>query len=250
MTYRFRIFAIVNIYQNILSAKQEGKKLLAVLIDPEKMDVENIAAFFEKVHQSITTHIFVGGSTDKDNLTDKVVSEIKKVTKLPVILFPGDVSQISQKADGILFLSLLSGRNPEYLIEQQIKVAPFLKDSNLEILPTGYILIDGKKETATQKVSNTKPIAQENLELILNTSLAGEFSGKKLIYLEAGSGATEAVSQEIITVVQKNLSIPLIVGGGIHSKKQLEKAYNAGADLVVIGTAFEKDENFFNDLKK
>ena len=240
----------MSIYQNILSSKEEGKKLLAVLIDPEKFEVKNTASFFEKVHQSIATHIFVGGSTDKENLTDKVVSAIKKATKLPVILFPGDVSQISQNADGILFLSLLSGRNPEYLIEQQIKAAPFLINSNLEILPTGYILIDGKKETATQKVSNTKPIAQENIELILNTSLAGEFSGKKLIYLEAGSGATEAVSQEIITVVQKNLSIPLIVGGGIRSKKQLVKAYKAGADLVVIGTAFENDENFFNDLKK
>ena len=250
MTYRFRIFAIVNIYQNILSAKQEGKKLLAVLIDPEKMDVENIAAFFEKVHQSITTHIFVGGSTDKDNLTDKVVSEIKKVTKLPVILFPGDVSQISQKADGILFLSLLSGRNPEYLIEQQIKAAPILKTSTLEILPTGYILIDGQKETATQKVSNTKPISQENTELILNTALAGEFSGKKLIYLEAGSGAKVPVNENIITLVKTNLTIPLIVGGGIRSKKQLKNTFNAGADLVVIGTAFENDETFFEELKK
>ncbi|WP_413774286.1 geranylgeranylglyceryl/heptaprenylglyceryl phosphate synthase [Polaribacter sp. PL03] len=241
---------MVNSYQNILSAKKEGKKLLAVLIDPEKINLENISVFFEKVHQSITTHIFVGGSTDKDNLTDKVVAAIKKTTHLPVILFPGDVSQISQKADGILFLSLLSGRNPEYLIEQQIKSVPFLKNSSLEVISTGYILIDGKKDTATQKVSNTKPIAQENTELILNTALAGEFSGKKLIYLEAGSGATEVVSHNIITLVKNNLSIPLIVGGGIRSKTQLENAFNAGADLVVIGTAFEDDETFFNQLKK
>jgi len=240
----------VNIYNNILLAKQEGKKLLAVLIDPEKTDIKNISSFFEKVHQSITTHIFVGGSTDKDNLTDKVVSEIKKTTDLPVILFPGDVSQISQKADGILFLSLLSGRNPEYLIEQQIKAAPILNNSALEILSTGYILIDGQKITATQKVSNTKPIAQTDSELILNTALAGEFSGKKLIYLEAGSGATEPVEANIITLVKNNINIPLIVGGGIRSKKQLENAFNAGADLVVIGTAFENDESFFEDLKK
>jgi len=240
----------VNIYKNILSAKNEGTKMLAVLIDPEKFDLKNIASFFEKVHQSITTHIFIGGSTDKNNVTDNVVSQIKKTTNLPVILFPGDVSQVSQKADGILFLSLLSGRNPEYLIEQQIKAAPFLKKSKLEILPTGYILIDGLKETATQKVSNTKPIAQENIDLILNTSLAGEFSGKKLIYLEAGSGATIPVNANIITVVKNNLSIPLIIGGGIRSKKQLENAFNAGADLVVIGTAFENDESFFEDLKK
>ncbi|MGJ8759680.1 MAG: geranylgeranylglyceryl/heptaprenylglyceryl phosphate synthase [Polaribacter sp.] len=240
----------MNIYKNILSAKKEGKKLLAVLIDPEKIDLKNITSFFEKVHQSIATHIFVGGSTDKDNVTDTVVTAIKKTTHLPVVLFPGDVSQISQKADGILFLSLLSGRNPEYLIEQQIKSVPFLKDSSLEILPTGYILIDGQKNTATQKVSNTKPISQENTELILNTALAGEFSGKKLIYLEAGSGAKIPVDTNIINVVNNNLSIPLIVGGGIRSKKQLENAFTAGADLVVIGTAFENDEAFFNQLKK
>jgi len=240
----------VNIYQNILLAKEDSKKLLAVLIDPEKINLDKIATFFEKVHQSIATHIFVGGSTDKNNLTENVVAAIKKETQLPVVLFPGDVKQITQKADGILFLSLLSGRNPEYLIEQQIKSVPFLKDSPLEILPTGYILIDGQKNTATQKVSNTKPISQENTELILNTALAGEFSGKKLIYLEAGSGAKIPVDTNIITVVKSNLSIPLIVGGGIRSKKQLETTFNAGADIVVIGTAFENDEAFFNQLKK
>jgi phosphoglycerol geranylgeranyltransferase len=239
----------VNIYKNILLAKKEGKKLLAVLIDPEKITIESIPSFFEKVHQSITTHIFVGGSTDKNNQTAKVVLEVKRVTKLPVILFPGDVSQISNKADGILFLSLISGRNPKYLIEQQIKAAPILKKLNLEILPTGYLLIDGQKETATQKISDTKPIAQENLTLILNTALAGEFSGKKLIYLEAGSGARVPVDESIITLLESNLKIPLLVGGGIRSKKQLENAFNAGADLVVIGTAFENDESFFDALK-
>ncbi|QOD62464.1 geranylgeranylglyceryl/heptaprenylglyceryl phosphate synthase [Polaribacter haliotis] len=241
---------MVNIYQNILQAKKEGKKLLAVLIDPEKIELQNIPSFFEKVHQSMATHIFVGGSTDVNNETEAVVSAIKKATKLPIILFPGDVSQITNKADGILFLSLLSGRNPEYLIEQQIKSVPFLKKTDLEIIPTGYILIDGKKETATQKVSNTKPIPQENKTLILNTALAGEFSGKKLIYLEAGSGATVPVDENIITLVENNLSIPLIVGGGIRSKKQLDAAFNSGANLVVIGTAFENDESFFNNLKK
>ena len=240
----------MNIYKNILLAKKEGKKLLAVLIDPEKISIESIPSFFEKVHQSITTHIFVGGSTDENHQTAKVVLEIKRVTKLPVILFPGDVSQISNKADGILFLSLISGRNPKYLIEQQIKAAPILKKLNLEILPTGYLLIDGQKKTAIQKVSATKPIAQENLTLILNTALAGEFSGKKLIYLEAGSGARIPVDESIITLVKSNLKIPLLVGGGIRSKKQLENAFNAGADLVVIGTAFENDKSFFDDLKR
>nr|WP_299669697.1 geranylgeranylglyceryl/heptaprenylglyceryl phosphate synthase [uncultured Polaribacter sp.] len=241
---------MVNIYQNILHSKQKGEKLLAILIDPEKINLDNIPSFFEKVHQSITTHIFVGGSTDVNNETEKVVSSIKKATYLPVILFPGDVSHITNKADGILFLSLISGRNPEYLIEQQIKATPILQKNDLEILPTGYILIDGKKETATQRVSNTKPIPQENSDLILNTALAGQFSGKKLIYLEAGSGATVPVEASIITLVKNNLSTPLIVGGGIRSKKQLDTAFHAGADIVVIGTAFEEDEDFFDDLKK
>ena len=240
----------MNIYQNIVSAKKEGKKLLAVLIDPEKIDLKHIPCFFEKIHNSIATHIFVGGSTDKDNQTESVVMAVKKETNLPIILFPGDVSQITNKADGILFLSLLSGRNPEYLIEQQIKAAPILKNAPLEIIPTGYILIDGKKETATQKVSNTKPISQEKTTRILHTSLAGEFSGKQLIYLEAGSGATQVVSQNIIEMVSNKITVPLIVGGGIHTKKQLEDAFNAGADIVVIGTAFEKDESFLKVLRK
>jgi phosphoglycerol geranylgeranyltransferase len=240
----------MNIYQNILLAKQQNKKLLAVLIDPEKIALQNIPLFFEKVHQSIATHIFVGGSTDKNNLTEPVVIAIKKVTKLPIVLFPGDVTQITDKADGILFLSLISGRNPTYLIEQQIKAVPFLKDSNLEVIPTGYILIDGNKETAVQRVSNTKPIPQNNIDLILHTALAGEFSGKKLIYLEAGSGAAVPADAIIIESLKANLTIPLIVGGGIKTKQQLNIAFESGADLVVIGTAFENDESFFENLKK
>ncbi|MFT4576098.1 MAG: phosphoglycerol geranylgeranyltransferase [Polaribacter sp.] len=240
----------MNIYQNILLAKQQNKKLLAVLIDPEKIALQNIPLFFEKVHQSIATHIFVGGSTDKNNLNETVVIAIKKVTKLPIVLFPGDVTQITDKADGILFLSLISGRNPTYLIEQQIKAVPFLKDSNLEVIPTGYILIDGNKETAVQLVSNTKPIPQNNIDLILHTALAGEFSGKKLIYLEAGSGAVVPADAIIIESLKANLTIPLIVGGGIKTKQQLNIAFESGADLVVIGTAFENDESFFENLKK
>lgn len=240
----------MNIYNNILKAVQQNKKLLAVLIDPEKVIFENLPSFFDKVHQSVATHIFVGGSTDANNQTKRVVKAIKSLTNLPVILFPGSHEQITNEADGILFLSLISGRNPEFLIEQQIASVEKLKNTRLEIIPTGYILIDGGNLTTVQKVSNTKPIAQTDIDIIVNTALAGEFSGKKLIYLEAGSGASMAVSQEIISVVKKSLSIPLIVGGGIHSKKQLENAYNSGANLVVIGTAFERNEMFFNDLKK
>ena len=239
-----------SIYQNILSAKEDGKKLLAVLVDPEKIDLKSITIFVDKVHKSIATHIFVGGSTDKKNLTEEVVVAIKKATYLPVVLFPGDTKQITNKADGILFLSLDSGRNPEYLIEQQIRSIPVLNKTDLEIIPTSYILIDGGTKTATQKVSNTQPIAQTNINLIVNTALAGAYSGKKLIYLEAGSGAKKVVHKTIIKETSKNLSIPLIVGGGIRSKEQLDSAFNAGADIVVIGTAFENNDTFFEELKK
>ena len=240
----------MNIYENILQAKKRGQKLLAVLIDPEKIYLEKIHSFIKLVNQSLATHIFVGGSTDENNQIEEVVLEIKKHTILPVILFPGDFTQVTSKADGILFLTLLSGRNPEYLIEQQVQSALKVNASNIEVLPTGYILIDGGKETAVERISNTKPISQNNSELILKTALAGQFSGKKLIYLEAGSGATEAVNQKIIKTISEELSIPLVVGGGIRNLQQLNKAQSAGADLVVIGTAFEKDLAFFEKIKK
>jgi putative glycerol-1-phosphate prenyltransferase len=240
----------MTIYQEIIAAKQANKKLLAVLIDPEKIRLDRMATFFEKVHQSMATHIFVGGSTDKYNATENIVSEIKKHTRLPVILFPGDHTQVTHTADGLLFLSLLSGRNPEYLIEQHIAAVPKLKHTPLEIIPTGYILIDGGVITSVQKTSNTQPISQQQVELIVNTALAGEYAGKKLIYLEAGSGAKIPVHHQITSAVHQEISIPLIVGGGIRTKAQLLQAYNAGADMVVIGTAFEKDTTFFNDLKR
>ena len=244
------IFAIVNIYQDILLAKQDGKQLLAVLIDPEKTSIEQLPTLVKLIHQSIATHIFVGGSTDQHNTIEPVIVALKKATMLPIIIFPGSANQVTNKADGILFLSLISGRNPEYLIEQQVQSAIQIKESSLEVLPTGYILVDGGKESAVERVSSSKPICQTNSELILRTALAGEFSGKKIIYLEAGSGAKNPVKSSIISLVKENLTIPLIIGGGIQTVHQLTTAYAAGADLVVIGTAFEKDPTFFNIIKK
>jgi len=240
----------VNIYQDILLAKQHGKQLLAVLIDPEKTSIEQLPTLVKLIHQSIATHIFVGGSTDQHNTIEPVIVALKKATMLPIIIFPGSANQVSKKADGILFLSLISGRNPEYLIEQQVQSAIQIKESSLEVLPTGYILVDGGKESAVERVSSSKPICQTNSELILRTALAGEFSGKKIIYLEAGSGAKTPVKSSIISLVKENLTIPLIIGGGIQTVHQLTTAYAAGADLVVIGTAFEKDPAFFNIIKK
>jgi phosphoglycerol geranylgeranyltransferase len=240
----------MNSSNKILDGIKEGKRLLVVLIDPDKAVIDTLPNIIDKINESIVTHIFVGGSTDSNQKTESVVRAIKEQTRLPVILFPGDYSQITVEADALLFLSLISGRNPEYLIEQQVQSIPLLRNTNLEVISTGYILVDGGVITAVQRVSNTQPMCQENTSLIVDTAIAGEYSGKKLIYLEAGSGASRVVSQEIIKSVKKQISIPLIVGGGIRSKEQLENAYNAGADVVVIGTAFENDTSFFDDLKK
>tara|TARA_R100000687_G_C6434085_1_gene157186 strand:+ start:230 stop:931 length:702 start_codon:yes stop_codon:yes gene_type:complete len=228
-------------YTEIFQAATVGRKLLTILIDPDKFIEAETKLYLEKLPKQ-TTHIFVGGSTVENFKTEKTVKAIKTETDLPVILFPGDYSQITETADALLFLSLLSGRNPEYLIEQQVKSVEKLKNSKLEIIPTAYILIDGGKECAVQRVSGTKPIPQSEVTSVVNTALAGQFLGKKLIYLEAGSGADFPVSEEIISEVKKAVSIPLIVGGGIRSLEQQEKAYRAGADMIVMGTQFENKD--------
>jgi len=237
------------IYNHILQAISKGEKLLAVLIDPDKMAIDSVANFIVKVNASRATHIFVGGSEVAEQLTESLVIEIKKHTKLPILLFPGDVKQITNQADALLFLALISGRNPDYLIGKHVEAVSKLKDSNLEILSTGYILIENGKQTAVQRVTETAPLQNNNIQLIADTAKAGELLGMKLIYLEAGSGALQPVSLNIIKKVKTDIRIPLIVGGGIRTLKQLEQAYQAGADLVVIGTAFEDDESFFDKLK-
>ncbi|KAF2079678.1 geranylgeranylglyceryl/heptaprenylglyceryl phosphate synthase [Flavobacterium sharifuzzamanii] len=236
---------ILTIRQQILEAKSNGQKLLAVLLDPDKIVLENVNHLIEKINGSPATHIFVGGSIVQNNILEELISELKQKTNLPVILFPGDPSQISPKADGILFLSLLSGRNPDYLIEYQVQAAPILKKTSLEVISTGYILIESGNETAVARVSKTKPLSRENLDLVLATAQAGEMLGNQLIYLEAGSGAKQPVPTEMIELISQNIQIPVIVGGGIVDLQGIQKAYQAGADLVVIGTAFENNSRFF-----
>lgn len=238
------------IYKNILNSVEKGKKLLAVLIDPDKIEINILPDFILKINNSIVTHIFVGGSSVKEHECDLVVSEIKKYTTLPIVLFPGDIIQITEKANALLFLSLISGRNPDYLIDKHVRSITKLKQTKLEVIATGYVLIENGKVTSVQKVTNTNPIPRKNIKEIVNTAIAGELLGLKLIYLEAGSGAIEPVSSEIIRAVKKNLSIPLIVGGGIKSIQQLSNAYNSGADIIVIGTAFEENMLFVDELKQ
>ncbi len=228
-----------SIYKALDLSAETGKKQLAVLIDPDKFLEGEAESFLSQLPEE-TTHVFVGGSTVAPDKTEKSVRAIKLFSDLPVVLFPGDHTQITEQADALLFLSLISGRNPEYLIEQQVKSVEKLRNSTLEIIPTGYILIDGGNQCAVHRISQTLPIPQNQVDVIVNTALAGQFSGKKLIYLEAGSGAQISVSEEIISAVKEAINIPLIVGGGIRTQQRLMKSYDAGADMVVIGTAFEQ----------
>ena len=236
------------IYLEILKGKAAKKKLLAILLDPDKIVWNSLDSLSEKINESPATHVFIGGSLVNSARIDELIIRIKQKISLPVVLFPGNPSQISKEADGILFLSLLSGRNPDFLIEHQVKAAPFLKQTQLEIIPTGYFLIESGKKTAVEKVSQTKPLNRNNHKVVLATALAGEMLGNKLIYLEAGSGAQQSVPQNLVRLVADNLEIPLIVGGGITSMTGINIMYDAGADLVVIGTAFENDIHFFEKL--
>lgn len=238
---------MTNIYKNILKSKASNEKLLAILLDPDKIELNTIEVLVEKINQSPATHIFIGGSLVETNFLDELILKIKENCILPIVLFPGNPSQISDKANAILFLSLISGRNPDFLIELQVKAAPILKKTQLEIISTGYILIESGAETAVERVSKTTPLGRNNLELALATAQAGEMLGNKLIYLEAGSGAKQAVPIEMIQLISENIEIPLLVGGGIIDLQGIQKAYDSGADLVIIGTAFENDLNFFNN---
>ena len=234
------------IYDEILLAKAQNRKLLAILFDPDKIEINHLSDLIENINMSPATHILVGGSIVESDKIDELVLLLKEKLTLPIILFPGNPSQISLHADGILFLSLLSGRNPDYLIEHQINAVPLLRKSNLEIISTGYILIESGSQTAVERVSQTQPMDRKNIELVCQTAKAGEYLGNKLIYLEAGSGAKLAVPLEMIKAVSKEILIPLIVGGGIRSHQAIQAAFESGADMVVIGTAFENDSNFFN----
>ncbi|SEF74292.1 geranylgeranylglyceryl/heptaprenylglyceryl phosphate synthase [Flavobacterium urumqiense] len=237
---------MTNIYNEIIQSKVERKKLLAVLLDPDKLVLENLDLLITKINHSPASHIFIGGSHVTTTILNELILKIKQNCNLPIVLFPGNPSQISDKADAILFLSLISGRNPDYLIEHQVNAVPILKQTDLEVISTGYILIESGNETAVERVSKTKPLDRNNIDYIIQTAQAGEMLGNKLIYLEAGSGAELPVSFQTIKKVAQNIEIPLVVGGGIVDLQGIKDSYAAGADLVVIGTAFENDMNFFN----
>lgn len=235
------------IYNKIKDNYKKGVKDIAILIDPEKVKFEDLPKLCKLINKSKAEYIFVGGSLISYDI-DMCIDIIKSNTKKPVILFPGNYSHISDKADAILFLNLISGRNPEFLIGNQVNAAPILYDMDIEIISTGYILIDGGKTSSVQYMSNTNPIPADKPDIALATAIAGEMIGNKLIYLEAGSGAINPVSDEIISLVNSHCNIPLIVGGGLKSKQSVDHAFNSGAGLTVIGTAIETEPELLLSL--
>ncbi len=224
-----------------------GKKF-ALLIDPDKYTVNALIATIYAADESGADMILVGGSLVNDRI-DSTIELIKKNTNIPVVLFPGSLMQLSNKADSLLLLSLISGRNPDYLIGNHVLAAPYLKKSGIEIIPTAYILV-GSGNSSVEYISNTKPIPEDKTDIVVATAIAGELMGNKITYLESGSGAKHPVSFEVINEVKRNTSIPLIVGGGIKTVSQINEITKAGADIVVVGNAIEDNVHILDSLIK
>jgi len=239
---------IMNIYNHITESKKAGKKLFALLVDPDKQDTNALISTIEKAKSAQTDFFFVGGSLLTYDSLDSCLTTLKENSDIPVILFPGNAMQINDKADGILFLSLISGRNAEMLIGKQVITAPILKQSSLEVLPTGYMLIDSGKPTTVSYMSNTTPIPADKNAVAACTAMAGEMLGLKLIFMDGGSGAKNPISETMITVVSKSVDCPIIIGGGISSGKKAIANCKAGADIIVVGNAIEKKVNLISEI--
>ena len=219
-----------------------------VLIDPDKKNDKNIDQLVEKSNQNGVDAIFVGGSIMMDRLYHKRVERIKSISEIPVILFPGGVSQLNKHYDAMLFMSLLSGRNSHYLIGEQVIAAPIVKDYGIETIPTGYLLIDGGSPTTVEVVSGTNPLPSNRPDIIVSHALAAQFLGMELIYLEAGSGALNKVPGDVVKKVADEISIGLIVGGGIRTPEDANNIVNSGASFVVIGSAIEKSSGLMEEF--
>lgn len=227
------------IYQKIIESRGK-EKLFALLLDPDKCDKEHLKRLLPIASQCNVSMILVGGSLVNADINSFVI-DIKNQASLPVVLFPGNAMHFSSQADGILLLSLISGRNSDFLIGNHVIASNAIKKSGLEVISTGYILIDGGVQTSVQYMSNTMPIPASKIDIAVATALAGEQLGLKMIYLEAGSGAKKPVPIEMIKAVRNETSIPIVVGGGIKTPEQVTAAWNAGADMVVVGNALEND---------
>lgn len=236
------------IIRNLTEKKNKGKKSFAVLIDPDNVNSNILDELIELSVSAKVDYFLVGGSLVISNYLDECVQHIKQNCDLPVILFPGSPTQVSKYADALLYLSLISGRNPELLIGQHVVSAPFVKQSGLEIVPTGYIVIDGGAPTTVSYISNALPVPADKNEIAMCTAMAGEMLGMKVIYMDAGSGAKRPITESMIKIVADHIDVPLIIGGGIIHP---EKAYlncKAGADVIVVGNAIEKDATLIKEM--
>jgi phosphoglycerol geranylgeranyltransferase len=241
----------MTVYKTLQDRFQQGKKSIAVLVDPDKVDDQaRLQHLINLASENCVDFFFVGGSLVTSTNLSEVVRKIKENVSLPVVLFPGNSIQIDPSADALLFLSLISGRNPELLIGQHVIAAPVLRNTRLEIIPTGYILINSGKLTSVAYISNTMPIPDDKFSLAACTAMAGEMLGLKLIYMDAGSGAEKEISPKMIATVRKAVSVPLIVGGGINSAQKAITALEAGADMIVIGNALEKDPDLLTEVSE
>ncbi len=239
----------MGILKDIENKRQQGGKIFALLIDPENHTPESIRSFFGKMGGDAADLVLVGGSL-VSRPVDPVLRALREVVSVPVVLFPGSLLQLSGEADGLLMLTLLSGRNPEYLAGNQVTAALMIRSLGLEVIPTGYVLLGGGAGTSVEVISNTHPLPERKKDIVLATALAGEYMGNRLIYLEKGSGAPEPPDPGLVRAVREILTVPLVVGGGITSPAAAEKLYRAGADMIVVGNAIEKEESLVKEMKR
>lgn len=230
----------MKILNSIIAAKSIHSKQLAVLIDPDKTDEIRLRRLAELATENKVDYFFVGGSLLVNNYIDQCIKNLKEWTGIPVVLFPGNTLQLNHNADAILFLSLISGRNPEMLIGRHVIAAPYLKQTSLEVIGTGYMLIESGRQTAVSYMSHSIPIPSDKSDIAMCTALAGEMLGLSLIYMDAGSGAESCIPLQMIELVSKSIQVPLIIGGGITTAEQAKAVVNAGADVIVVGNVTEQ----------
>jgi putative glycerol-1-phosphate prenyltransferase len=238
----------MNVYPSLVERKQSSQKSFVVLIDPDKVTSSSLSSLVDIANGAGVDYFFVGGSLVVSDHLDECIQQIKKESAIPIILFPGSPSQISKYADALLYLSLISGRNPELLIGQHVISAPFVRKSGLEIISTGYMVIDGGAPTTVSYISGAAPIPADKAEIALCTAMAGEMLGNKLIYMDAGSGAKKPITEEMIALVAKNIDVPLVIGGGIRDAEKAYRNCKAGADVIVVGNAIEKEPSLLEEM--
>ncbi|WP_138992925.1 geranylgeranylglyceryl/heptaprenylglyceryl phosphate synthase [Larkinella sp. C7] len=237
-----------NVLNTLYNRKETGQKSFAVLLDPDKIEQDSFKDLLIRSVENRVDFFFVGGSLITNFILREVIETIRTYTNIPAILFPGNSLHIEPSADAILLLSLISGRNPEFLIGQHVIAAPLLKRSGLEILPTGYMLVDSGVQTTVSYISNTTPLPHDKPGVAACTAMAGEMLGLKLIYMDAGSGARRPVSPEMIAAVRSCVDTPIVVGGGINSVERAQAALQAGADVIVVGNGIEKNPDLLPEI--